>query len=57
MSRPQEEIRLSIVKATRLLDKESAALIIRAALNDESPDIVSLAENEIDSRWSDGVWD
>jgi hypothetical protein len=55
--RPQEIIRQAIVKATKLLDKESAAKIIREALNDESPDIVSLAEHEIDSRWSDVVWE
>ncbi|OLS30162.1 MAG: hypothetical protein ThorAB25_11590 [Candidatus Thorarchaeota archaeon AB_25] len=57
MGRPQEDIRLAIIKATRLLDKQSAALIIRAALKDDSPAIVSLAENEIDARWPDGVWD
>ena len=56
-SRPQENIRQAIVKATRLLDKQSAALIIRAALNDESQAIISLAEAEIDARWSDEVWD
>ncbi|MHA2200664.1 MAG: HEAT repeat domain-containing protein [Candidatus Thorarchaeota archaeon] len=55
--RPQEVIRQAIVKATRLLDKQNAAMIIREALNDESPLIVSLAENEINARWSDEVWD
>lgn len=54
---PQESVRQAIVKATRLLEKQSAALIIRAALNDESLKIVSLAEHEIDSRWPDEVWD
>jgi HEAT repeat protein len=54
---PHEDIRQAIVKATRLLDKQAAALTIRAALNDESPAIVCLAETEIDTRWSDGVWD
>jgi hypothetical protein len=55
--RPQETVRQAIVKATRLLDKESASLIIREALNDDSPKVVRLAENEIDSRWSDEVWE
>lgn len=55
--RPQERVRLAIVKASRLLNKEDAASIIRAALNDESSAIVDLAEKEIDSRWSDGFWD
>ncbi len=57
MGSPQEVVRQAIVKATRLLDKQNAALIIRVALNDESQDIVGLAETEIDTRWSDGMWD
>lgn len=55
--RPQEIVRQAIVKATRNLDKQSASLIIRAALNDESQKIVSLAEHEINTRWSDEVWE
>ncbi|MFW9980978.1 MAG: hypothetical protein ACFFE3_03550 [Candidatus Thorarchaeota archaeon] len=55
--RPQEVIRLSVIKASRLLDKQSAAKIIKAALNDESEEIVRLAENEINARWSDDVWE
>ncbi|MFW9810071.1 MAG: HEAT repeat domain-containing protein [Candidatus Thorarchaeota archaeon] len=55
--RPQEVIRLAIIKASQLLDKQSAALIIKEALNDESEEIVRLAEKEIDARWSDAVWE
>jgi hypothetical protein len=55
--RQEEIVRQAIVKATRLLNKQSAALIIREALNDESHEIVILAESEIDTRWPDEVWD
>ncbi|MFW9834521.1 MAG: HEAT repeat domain-containing protein [Candidatus Thorarchaeota archaeon] len=51
-----ELIRKAIVRATRLLDKSDAALIIRKALEDESPEVIRLAENQIDTRWSDEVW-
>lgn len=39
------------------LDTESAALIVHVALTDEDPMIVAMAEKELDSRWSDAVWD
>ncbi|MFW9812746.1 MAG: hypothetical protein ACFFF9_09825 [Candidatus Thorarchaeota archaeon] len=55
-SHPDERIRGSIVRTTRTLDRESAAPIVRAALQDESVEIVKLAENELDSRWPDEVW-
>ena len=56
LKKPQVSVRQSIVKASRLLDKPSAALIIRTALEDMSPDVVRMAENEIDTRWADDVW-
>jgi len=56
LRKPHESVRKSIIRASRLLDKPSAALILRTALDDESPDIVRLAENEIDTRWADDVW-
>ncbi|MFX1483910.1 MAG: HEAT repeat domain-containing protein [Promethearchaeota archaeon] len=55
-ARPQERIRFALVKATRFLDKPSAAPIIRAALKDESEEVVRLAEDELDTRWPDEVW-
>ncbi len=54
---PHEEIRRAIIRVTKSMDKQSAASIIRVALNDESQEIVRMAEAEIDTRWSDGVWD
>ena len=53
---PHEVVRQAIVRSTRLLDKQDATLIIRDALEDKSPEVVRLAENEIDTRWSDDVW-
>ena len=55
--RPQDSIRQAIVRTTRLLKKEDAAIIIHAALKDKSPTVVRLAEGEIDTRWDDGFWD
>ena len=55
-NKPEISVRLSIVKATKLLDKESAALVIRTALEDESDEVIRLAESEIDTRWPDDVW-
>jgi hypothetical protein len=51
-----ELIRKAIVRATRLLEKPDAAVIIRKALEDESPEVIHLAETQIDARWSDEVW-
>ncbi|MGY5859063.1 MAG: HEAT repeat domain-containing protein [Candidatus Thorarchaeota archaeon] len=55
-SKPQVSVRLAILKASRILDKPDAALIIKTALDDESIEVVRFAENEIDTRWSDDVW-
>ena len=55
-AKPDVSVRLAIVKATRLLDKESVALIIRTALDDESEEVIRLAESEIDTRWPDDIW-
>ncbi len=55
-SKPNMSVKAAIVKATKLLDKESAAVIIRTALEDESETIRELAEEEINSRWPDDVW-
>ena len=57
LAKPQVIVRLSVVKASRSLDNESAASIVRAALDDESMDVVALAEKELDTRWPDAVWD
>ena len=48
---------MSVVKASRSLDNASAASIVRAALDDDSLDVVALAEKELDTRWPDAVWD
>jgi len=56
LAKHQSQVRMAVVKASRLLELEDAARIIRIALNDEDPAIVSLAEKEIDTRWPDSVW-
>jgi len=55
--KPQSSVRSAVIKATRFLDNETAAPIIRAALVDEDPMIVAMAENELDTRWPDEIWD
>jgi hypothetical protein len=55
-SKPNVSVKAAILKATRLLDKESSAIIIRTALEDESEIVIRLAEKEINSRWPDDVW-
>jgi len=57
MNNPKDIVRQSVVRSTRMLDKENAAVIIRSALNDDSPEVIHLAETEINVRWSDEVWD
>ena len=56
LTKPQPQVRLAVIKASRLLDLEDAAIIIREALNDDDPAVVDLAEKEIDKRWPDNVW-
>ena len=56
LTKPQPQVRMAVVKASRLLELEDAARIIRIALNDEDSAIVTLAEKEIDTRWPDNVW-
>lgn len=55
--KPQSSVRSAVIKASRFLDTETAAPIIRTALNDEDPMIVAMAENELDTRWPDVVWE
>lgn len=55
--KPQASVRMAVIKASRLLDTTSAVSIVRAALDDDSLDVVALAEKELDSRWPDAVWD
>jgi len=55
--KPQISVRRAVIKASQLLDTDTAASIVRAALKDEDEEIVALAENELDTRWPDVVWD
>jgi len=57
LSKPQNSVRSAVIKATRFLDTDTAAPIIRMALEDEDPLIVAMAENELDTRWPDVVWE
>lgn len=57
LAKPQVSVRMAVIKASRSLDNASAASIVRAALDDESVDVVALAEKELDTRWPDAVWD
>ena len=57
LAKPQVSVRIAVIKASRSLDNASAASIVRAALDDESVDVVALAEKELDTRWPDAVWD
>jgi hypothetical protein len=56
LAKPQNSIKRAVIKTSRLLDRKDAAIIIREALKDESSDIVSMAESELNSRWPDDVW-
>jgi hypothetical protein len=56
MGSPQEIIRQSIVRSTKVMDRQNAAPIIRSALSDDSHEVIQLAEKEIDARWPDGAW-
>jgi hypothetical protein len=56
LAKPQNSIKKAVIKTSRLLDRDDAASIIRLALKDESSEIVSMAETEINSRWPDEIW-
>lgn len=56
LNKPQSQIRMAVVRSTRRLEKDAAARIIKAALDDDDPEVVRLAEKEIENRWSDDVW-
>ncbi len=56
LAKPQISIRKAVIKTSRLLEREKAAPVIREALEDESDEIVTLAEEELSSRWPDEVW-
>ena len=57
LTKPQTSVKMAVIKASRFLDTETAAPIIRKALADEEPDIIALAENELDTRWPDAIWE
>lgn len=57
LAKPQSSVRSAVIKASRSLDTETAVPIISAALADEDPLIVAMAENELDSRWPDVIWE
>ncbi len=56
LAKPDVSIKKAVIKSSRLLERDAAASIIRTALDDESPEIVTMAEEELNSRWSDEVW-
>jgi hypothetical protein len=56
LSKPELSVQLAVVKASRFLDKDNAAQVIRTALKSDEPVLVDLAEKEINERWSDEVW-
>jgi hypothetical protein len=56
LSKPELSVQLAVVKASRFLDRDNAAQIIRTALKSDEPVLVDLAEKEINERWSDEVW-
>ncbi|MFW9959318.1 MAG: HEAT repeat domain-containing protein, partial [Candidatus Odinarchaeota archaeon] len=56
LAKPQISIKKAVIKSSKLLERDSAASVIREALEDESPEIVALAEEELNSRWPDEIW-
>ena len=56
MRHPNAKIRKSVVQVTRVLSRETASDIIRAALQDDDPDVVGRATSIMENRWSDEVW-
>lgn len=57
LAKPQISVKKAVIKVSRLLERETAASVIREALKDESPEVVAMAEEEINVRWPDEVWD
>ena len=56
LAKPDVSIRKAVIKSSRLLERDAAASIIRTALDDESSEVVAMAEEELNSRWPDEVW-
>ena len=56
LAKPDVNIKKAVIKSSRLLERDAAASIIRVAIHDESPEIVAMAEEELNSRWPDEVW-
>jgi hypothetical protein len=56
LAKPDVSIKKAVIKSSRLLQRDAAASIILTALHDESPEIVAMAEEELNSRWPDEVW-
>jgi len=56
LAKPQINIKKAVIKTSKLLERENAASVIHEALEDESPEIVALAEEELNTRWPDEVW-
>jgi len=56
LAKPQISIKKAVIKSSKLLERDSAASVIRKALDDDSPEIVALAEEELNSRWPDEIW-
>ncbi|TFG32097.1 HEAT repeat domain-containing protein [Candidatus Thorarchaeota archaeon] len=54
--KPQTHVRQAVIRASRRMEKDLAAKIIKHALSDESPEVVDLAERELENRWSDDIW-
>jgi hypothetical protein len=57
LAKPQMSVQSAVIKASRLLNRDNAARIIRTALKSDNPEVVALAEVEIDARWADEVWE
>jgi hypothetical protein len=56
LTKPQISVKKAVIKTSQLLAREYAAPVIRKALDDDSPEVVALAEKELNTRWPDEVW-
>jgi hypothetical protein len=56
LAKPQISVKKAVIKTSQLLDRKYAARVIRRALDDESPEVVALAEKELNTRWPDEIW-
>jgi hypothetical protein len=56
LSKPQLGVQLAVIRASRFLDRDDAAKVIKTALKSDVPALVDQAEKEIDERWPDEVW-